>query len=429
MVEILKKISKFEYGMRPRLNKLYEYYIGKQNILNARKPEGKPNNRIVANYAKYIVNTTTGYYLGIPVAYSSQDDKLSENITHICEYNDDAFHNTQLGKDISVFGYGAELLYIDNDGEIRYGKINPMNLYIGYSNDIERRIEYAIRWYDVLDDDRNFTRYIEYYDDNEIRYYVSDGNGLTETGRKEHLFGQVPVNIYQNNDDCLSDYEDAIPLFDAYNVMQSESVNDFQKFADAILAIKNTVMDDDTAAQMRDKNILELMDDGEASWLVKQVNDAYVENIKNRLDKDIFMTTSTVNISDENFAQNASGVAIKYKLMAMENRISCTERYFKKALQRRFEMICSVLNFKGNNFKYTDIKITFDRNIPVNIQEDATTIQQLNGLVSKKTLLSQLPFIDDVEEELEQIQNEGEYIFDGADKVNDARGILEKPNR
>ncbi len=153
-------------------------------------------------------------------------------------------------KDISVFGYGAELLYIDNDGEIRCGKINPMNLYIGYSNDIERRIEYAIRWYDVFDDDRNFTRYIEYYDDNEIRYYVSDGNGLTETGRKEHLFGQVSVNIYQNNDDCLSDYEDAI------------------------LAVKNTVMDDDTAAQMRDKNILELMDDGEASWLVKQVNDA-----------------------------------------------------------------------------------------------------------------------------------------------------------
>ena len=159
-------------------------------------------------------------------------------------------------KDISVFGYGAELLYIDNDGEIRCGKINPMNLYIGYSNDIERRIEYAIRWYDVFDDDRNFTRYIEYYDDNEIRYYVSDGNGLTEMGRKEHLFGQVPVNIYQNNDDCLSDYEDAIPLFDAYNVMQSESVNDFQKFADAILAVKNTVMDDDTAAQMREKTFL-----------------------------------------------------------------------------------------------------------------------------------------------------------------------------
>ena len=415
MVEILKKISRFEYGMRPRMNTLYEYYIGKQNILKANKPAGKPNNRIVANYAKYIVNTTTGYYLGIPVAYSSQDDKLSDSITHITAYNDDAFHNTQLGKDISVFGYGAELLYIDDDGEIRYGKINPMNLYIGYSNDIEKRIEYAIRWYDVFDDDGNATRYIEYYDDREIQYYTSTGGGLTETGRKEHLFGQVPVNIYQNNDDCLSDYEDAIPLFDAYNVMQSESVNDFQKFADAILAVKNTIVDDKTAAQMRDKNILELMDDGEASWLVKQVNDAYVENIKNRLDKDIFMTTSTVNISDENFAQNASGVAIKYKLMAMENRISCTERYFKKALQRRLEMICNVLNFKGNNFNYTDVKITFDRNIPVNMQEDAATVQQLNGIVSKKTLLSQLPFIEDVDAELERLKEDDDYNMSGGE--------------
>lgn len=420
MLDILKKISNFEYNMRPRMNKLFEYYIGKQNILKTNKPMGKPNNRIVANYAKYIVNTTTGYYLGVPITYSSEDEKLAESISRITKYNDDAFHNTQLGKDISVFGYGAELLYIDDDGEIRYGKINPMNLYIGYSNDIEKRIEYAIRWYDVTDDDGNTVRYIECYDDMEIHYYTCTGGNLIETSIKEHLFGQVPINVYKNNDDCLSDYEDAIPLFDAYNVMQSESVNDFQKFADAILAIKNTVMDDDTAAQMRDKNILELMDNGEASWLVKQVNDAYVENIKNRLDKDIFMTTSTVNISDENFAQNSSGVAIKYKLMAMENRISCTERYFKKALQRRFEMICNVLNFKGNNFKYTDIKITFDRNIPVNMQEDAAMVQQLSGIVSKKTLLSQLPFVDDVDTELELVQNENDYVFDGVENINES---------
>ena len=127
------------------------------------------------------------------------------------------------------------------------------------------------------------------------------------------------------------------------------------------------------------------------------------------------MTTSTVNISDENFAQNASGVAIKYKLMAMENRISCTERYFKKALQRRLEMICNVLNFKGNNFNYTDVKITFDRNIPVNMQEDAATVQQLNGIVSKKTLLSQLPFIEDVDAELERLKEDDDYNMSGGE--------------
>ena len=409
MLDILKKIEEFEYNIQPRMNKLYEYYIGKQDILKAHKPEGKPNNKIVTNYARNIVDTTTGYYLGIPITYSSEDEDLSKNVSHIIEYNDDAFHNVRLGKDISVFGHSVELLYIDNDGEIRYGKINPMNVYVKYTDDIEQNIEYAIRWYDTTDDNDVKTRHIEYYTDKAVDYYTSSGGSLVHIETKENLFGMVPVNVFQNNDDNLSDYEDAIPLFDAYNVMQSESVNDFQKFADALLAIKNTVVDDETASQMRDKNILELMDNGEASWLVKQVNDAYVENIKNRLEKDIYMATATVNISDDNFANNASGVAIKYKLARMENRISRTERYFKKALQRRFEMICNVLNFKGGNFNYTDIDISFSRNIPANTQELASEIQQMSGLVSQRTLLKRLPFIDDVDEEITQLQKEQDF--------------------
>lgn len=409
MIDILKKIQYFENNNRARLNRLYEYYIGKQDILKAHKPQGKPNNRIVTNYARNIVDTTIGYYLGIPVVYSAKDELLHKNILHITDYNDDAFHNVGLGKDISVFGYGVELLYIDNDGEIRYGKINPMNVYIKYTDDIERDIEYAIRWYDTIDDNNKETRHIEYYTNTGTEYYTYTSGSLIYTETKEHLFGMVPVNVYQNNDDVLSDYEDAIPLFDAYNVMQSESVNDFQKFADALLAIKNTVVDDETANQMRDKNILELMDNGEASWLVKQVNDAYVENIKNRLEKDIYMATATVNISDDNFANNSSGVAIKYKLARMENRVSRTERYFKKALQRRFEMICNVLNFKGGHFDYTDIDMIFSRNIPANTQELASEMQQLSGLVSQRTLLKRLPFIDDIDEEIKQLQKEQDF--------------------
>lgn len=419
MVDILKKIQNFEAGPKIRMDKLYKYYVGEQAILKAVKADGKPNNKIVTNYAKNIVNNTTGYYLGVPIAYSTQDKGLQDSLTHITEYNDDAFHNTQIGRDVSIFGVGAELLYIDDDGEIRYGKTDPLKLYIGYSSDIERKIEYAIRWYDAVDDNDQLIRHIEYYTESTVDYYTYTGGTLTFVEAKEHLFGQVPINVFQNNEDCFGDYDDAIPLMDAYNVMQSESVNDFQKFADAILAVRNMVVDGDTTAQMRDAQILELMNDGEASWLVKQVNDAYVENVKNRLEKDIYMTTSTVNMSDDNFANNASGVAIRYKLMCMENRVSCTARYFKKALQRRFEMICNVLNFKGGNYNYLDIETAFVRNIPAHLQEIATSIQQLSGTVSKRTLLQQLPFIEDVDEELKQLQKESDFDIMSDDNMGD----------
>lgn len=431
-IDILKLITKFESRERPRLNMLYEYYIGRHAILNAVKPSGKPNNHVVTNFAKNIVNNTTGYLLGRPVTYNCTDEKLSETVQEIIKYNDDAFVNTQLAKDLSVFGRAAELVYLDEDQKIRYAKINPINLIVKRYDDIEGEIEYAIRWYDVFDDDDKCTRYIEVYDSEKIDFYVFDG-ALEHTATRAHYFGMVPVNEYQNNDDFTGDFEDVISLIDAYNTMQSESVNDFQAFADAYLLVKNMVVDDELKEKMRSAHILETYEDGDASFMVKQVNDTYVENIKDRLQKDIYIASNTVNMSDENFSQNASGVSIEYKLMNFENRVSVTERYFKRGIQRRFEMICNFLNLKGASFDYTLIEPVFVRNIPRNVPEIVTEVTQLDGIVSKRTLLSQLPFVEDVDKELEELSKEREQYdtdnFGEDDDGDEGDGLLEQEDK
>lgn len=433
-INILKLITKFEGRERPRLNMLYEYYNGRHAILNAVKPSGKPNNRIATNFAKNIVNNTTGYLLGRPVTYNCADEKLSEAVQDITEYNDDAFTNTQIGKDLSIFGRAAELLYIDDDLKVRYAKINPMNLIVKRYDDIESEIEYAIRWYDVFDDDDKRTRYIEVYTADKVDYYTFAGT-LMHTGTKRHYFGLVPINEYQNNDDCTGDFEDVISLIDAYNVMQSESVNDYQAFADAYLLLKNIVVNEETEQKLRSSHVLETYEDGDASFMVKQVNDSYVENIKDRLQKDIYIASNTVNMSDENFSQNASGVSIEYKLMNFENRVSVTERYFKRGLQRRFEMICNFLNNRGASYDYTDITPVFVRNIPRNVPEIATEVVQLDGIVSKRTLLAQLPFVEDVDRELDELSKEREqYAVDNFGQEDDdggdeGTGLLEQENK
>ena len=74
-----------------------------------------------------------------------------------------------------------------------------------------------------------------------------------------------------------------------------------------------------------------------------------------------------------------------------------------KAIQRRIELICNVLNLKATEAVWRDIKINFVRNLPVNLTELIQLINTLKGTVSDKTLLSQLPFITDVEAELEAV--------------------------
>ena len=62
-------------------------------------------------------------------------------------------------------------------------------------------------------------------------------------------------------------------------------------------------------------------------WLIKNLNDIYIGNF----------------LMNENFAGNTSGVAIKYKLIGLEQIRSRKEREFKKALQRRIELIGGML--------------------------------------------------------------------------------------
>ena len=88
-----------------------------------------------------------------------------------------------------------------------------------------------------------------------------------------------------------------------------------------------------------------------------------------------------------------------------------------KALQRRIELICSILSLTDGETKWRDIQIVFTRNLPQNITDTAQAINQLRGIVSDKTLISLLPFIKDVDAEVKQLQKEKEvnmsmYGFD-----------------
>lgn len=418
-MDIKYLINRFELNELPRLNKLKNYIDNKPNTTGLEKESGKPCNKILHNYAKDITTNTVGYFLGKPITYDTKDENLAEEIKKITIYNDDDTHNTEIGEDLSIYGVAYELIYLDEDKEVRYTVLSPRETFIIYDNSVEKNILYGIRFYDVYEniDDRDTVRYVEVYDDKNIYKYRYSGTMELMTSTP-HYFGQVPINVYYNNKDKKGDFEDVITEIDAYNIMQSESINDFQQFADAYLQVSGLQVDEETIDKMRDKRIL-VTDEGSASWLVKQTNDVYIENIKNRLDKDIYKFSNTVNMSDENFANNLSGVAIKYKLMKFENRIAKTENYYRKGLLRRWELICNILNLKGGKYNFTDITFTFTRNIPANLTDIATMTQQLKGTVSQKTLLKQIPFIDDINIEMEQLQDESDYLFNEENDVNE----------
>ena len=377
----------------------------------------KPNNRTANPYASYITDTLVGYFMGEPVSYNAEDKNLLQDLNMIFEYNDEADENSELAKDASIYGVAFEELYFSEEDKIvRFKRLDPKEVIPVYDKTIEENLICVIRYYedfDYIEQKKSFI--IEIIDDTEITRYRTNEffSSFSLLENYPHYFGMVPVAIYENNEDRMGDFEKVIDLIDAYDKMESDTLNDFEYFVDAYLALYGFTADAEDIQQMKQNRVL-LMDEGtSAEWLIKSENDATTENMKNRLDNDIHKFAKCPNLADEDFASNASGVAIKFKLLGTENLTSIKERKFKKGLQQRLELMSMIGGLLNNSFDWRGIEIIFTRNIPSNDTDIANMVNTLSGIVSDETLLAQIPFVEDVEAELERIKQQKEE-----DKIN-----------
>lgn len=399
--------------------KLKGYYAGQHDILHKEaRNHGAPNNKVVANFCKYISDMDTGFFIGKPVAYASFTGNGDEvqALQDVFKYNDEAAHNMELAEEASITGDGYELLYMDADANIRFRRIPSEEVILVCDASLEENVMLGIRHYRVYDlDGETYQEYVDVYDDSTVTNYSYDSGTLRLISAPQpHFFSDVPIVEYANNQLHQGDFEGVITQIDAYNLAQSCTMDDMED-----------------VQEMRRNKVLLLDNTGDAKWLIKNLNDTYIENMKSRLEKDIHKFSSVPDMSDEAFSGNASGVAIKYKLIGMEQIRSRKEVAFRKGLQRRIELIADMMRTKSAaDIDFRDIEITFTANIPADIKEQADIVKELYGLVSQKRLLSLLPFIADPAAEMDELKREEADRQDayGSDATNDERGVLGPPD-
>ena len=391
--------------------KLENYYNAKNEILSrTMRDTTKPNNKIANSYASYITDTLVGYFVGKPISYSGNDTNVLNELQMIFEYNDEADENAELAKNASIYGIAYELLYM-NENVVRFKSLDPKECIPIFDDTLDNNLLAFIRYYDNYDvvQDKTIT-IIEVITDKEtVRYSTTSTLGnLTFIESYPHYFGMVPIAIYKNNEEESGDFEQVISLIDAYDKLESDSLNDFEYFVDAYLALYGFTAEPEDIAQMKENRVL-LMDEGtSAEWLIKNTSDTNIENIKNRIDADIHKFAKCPNLADKEFASNASGVAIKFKLLGTENKVAIKERKFKRGLQQRLELLANIKGVLANGFDWRSIDIIFTRNIPTNDIDIANMVNTLSGIVSEETLLAQIPFVEDVAGEIERLDKEKE---------------------
>ena len=406
-IELLQKmINKFRVEVEPKLSRYKNYYDGLQKILNKKYTDAtKPCNKTVINYCKNIVDSYTGY-LATPSYISYHSEQDITDIMNILKYNDYQAEDAEFLLNALIYGTAAELMYNDNRGYTRFRQINPTSCFGVYDDSLTGDLMYFVRMYRASEWDNTDKYFVDVYTDYEIKHYSMFGTTgyLTFIGAEPHYFSQCPANIF-NLPDEKSIFDCILGLQDAANELLSSEIDDYSAFCDAYLLLLGVDAEAEDITAMKKDRVLVLPEGANAQWLTKSANDTQVENILKRIHDSIYRIAQCPDFSSESFVGGvSSGIAIRYRLTGMETRAAKIAAEMKKALQRRVEIICGIASLKLGEEVFRDIEIDFKRNIPEDITSTINMINSLKGSVSDATLLSQLPFIDDVNAELEAVQ-------------------------
>lgn len=425
--ELLQKmIETFQSSVQPVLNKYKNYYDGVQAILLKQYSDpSKPCNKTVVNYCKNIVDGYNGY-LASPNFISYTSDNDIEAIMDVLRYNDFQAEDSDFLENALIYGVGVELMFSDQEGKTRFKLIDPRTCFGVYDDSLTGDLLYFVRMYKEDEwDENNDTQLVDVYSDYNIKHYkMSNGGAVTFINEEPHYFGQCPANIFYLPDE-KSIFDCIMSLQDSVNELLSDEIDDYSAFCDAYLTLTGVDCDNEEIALMKQNRVLVLPEGAVAEWLTKNANDAQVENILKRLHDDIYRIAQMPDFCSETFVGGvSSGIALRFRLTGMENRAGRIEALMKQALQRRIELICGIASLKLGEEVFRDIQITFKRNIPNDETQVYQMVNMLKGTVSDETLLGQLPFISDVNAELERVKeqkaNNIELYSFGIDKEEDS---------
>ena len=222
----------------------------------------------------------------------------------------------------------------------------------------------------------------------------------------QHFYNQCPVTVFSLNEEEESIFNQIISLQDCYNTLLSRGVDDFEAWADAYLVLQGVVADTDDLNAMKEHRVLMVDNDADAKYLTKDASSTQIEFLLKTLDDQIHTISCSPNFNDEKFLAQ-SGEALKYKLIGLENRSTNIENQMRKALQRRIELIASIMSLTDTEEVWRDVDIRFTRNIPNSLSPTTVSeLMQYKGLVSNITLLEMVPFVKDPEEELTRVDEE-----------------------
>lgn len=394
VLAVLSRAMDIHRQNRAEINYLYEYYKGKQPILNRIKnvrPE--INNTVVENRANEIVSFKEGYLMGEPLQYvnRSADKNASEGINLLNEFmfsEDKASNDKLLANWFYICGTSYRMILPDPVGEedespFEIYTLDPRESFVVYHNGLGNKpimgVKYITR--------ENHTRVYSVYTDN--RYFEIEESKIKIN--KPHALGQVPIIEYPANTARLGAFEIVLPILDAMNKITSNRLDGVEQFIQSILVLKGVDMDSEQYDELKLRGGIKVPADGDVSYLVQELNQTSTQTLVDYMYQTVLTVCGMPNRNGgSSTSDTGAAVIMRDGWSAAEARAKDTELMFKMSERVFLKLALKISNqFRNLNLKMSDIEMRFTRRNYENIQEKA---QVLTTLLANDKIHPQLAF-------------------------------------
>lgn len=391
-------VGEFLRTVRPERQRLYDYYCGEQSVDKGETVRGRPNNRLRAPFPRYITEVHTGYFLGISPTLAYGDAAAGAHYAALSRTLSLPHLYFDIGRDMSICGVGFALVWAERSG-IRVCRCDPCDCFAIRSSEAGAPLLATVRLFAGREGELRGVLYTPEL----LVSFVWSGGSVTLGTAEKNLLHTIPLLPFYNNCQGTGDFEMVTGLVDAYNLLLSGAMDDMQSVANAFLALygmQGTTQKD--IEQANRTRILALSEGGRAEFVVKNLNHEALGQLEINLRRSILQLSMTPDLCDEHFAGNSSGVALQYKLWGIEQVRAAKERTFTDGMGTLLAALTEGERLLGCGVDLRGGEMTFYKNLPQDYAALVSTLLSLSPLLSKRTILENLPWVADVQEELKR---------------------------
>lgn len=422
--EMLESIRYYNYEQDILLKK--RWTIGKEGKMQS--IENLPNARIIDNQYKKAVDQKVNYLFSQLPSIKCDDEKYQELVQDLY---DSRFLRTLNKIALESYLCGISWLYISNDnGELSMTKMDSTEIIPIWQDRNHESLDAIIRVYqteEYKDGNIKMIDKVALYTKDDVRIYLRDKDyteikeeGYLEKDGLRYSFEEIPFIYFKSNSSEMPLLKRVKSLQDAINAILSNYYdNMLEDPRNTIMILKN--YDGQDLGEFRQKlaqygavKVSTGVDgaDGDVNTLEVNVNSENYRLILDLLKEKLIENAMGFDMKSDKTSNAPNELNIKSMYSDMELDANQTALEFTASLEHLERFLKQIKNIKDDDL----LTMTeFKRNLMVNDEATINMIIQSEGLLSKKTLLSHHPFVDDVDEEIKAIDDEdniemGDYV-------------------